>query len=96
METVFATMRQPTAANTFHVPVAQGIERLPSKQRVAGSNPAWDATTATNWLNLSLKSRLTRAAFSLPKPLSDTLPYPVFRSYLQLLAYRTVFTNGGK
>ena len=25
------------------VPVAQGIERLPSKQRVAGSNPAWDA-----------------------------------------------------
>ncbi len=26
-----------------HVPVAQGIERLPSKQRVAGSNPAWDA-----------------------------------------------------
>ena len=27
-----------------HVPVAQGIERLPSKQRVAGSNPAWDAT----------------------------------------------------
>ena len=28
------------------VPVAQGIERLPSKQRVAGSNPAWDATTS--------------------------------------------------
>ena len=26
------------------VPVAQRIERLPSKQRVAGSNPAWDAT----------------------------------------------------
>ena len=26
-----------------YVPVAQGIERLPSKQRVAGSNPAWDA-----------------------------------------------------
>ena len=29
-----------------HVPVAQGIERLPSKQRVAGSNPAWGATSA--------------------------------------------------
>ena len=28
---------------TQFVPVAQGIERLPSKQRVAGSNPAWDA-----------------------------------------------------
>ena len=26
------------------VPVAQRIERLPSKQRVAGSNPAWDAS----------------------------------------------------
>jgi hypothetical protein len=26
------------------VPVAQRIERLPSKQRVAGSNPARDAT----------------------------------------------------
>ena len=26
------------------VPVAQGTEQLPSKQRVAGSNPAWDAT----------------------------------------------------
>ena len=25
------------------VPVAQGIERLPSKQRVVGSNPAWGA-----------------------------------------------------
>ena len=25
------------------VPVAQGIEQLPSKQRVAGSNPARDA-----------------------------------------------------
>ena len=28
---------------TAYVPVAQRIERLPSKQRVAGSNPAWDA-----------------------------------------------------
>ena len=28
------------------VPVAQGTEQLPSKQRVAGSNPAWDATTS--------------------------------------------------
>ena len=36
------------------------------------------------------------AAFSLPKPLSDTLPYPVFRSYLPLLAYRTVLNQGGK
>ena len=26
-------------------PVAQRIERLPSKQRVAGSNPAWGATS---------------------------------------------------
>ena len=25
----------------IHVPVAQGIERLPSKQRVVGSNPTW-------------------------------------------------------
>ncbi len=31
-----------------HVPVAQGIERLPSKQRVAGSNPAWDARLLTS------------------------------------------------
>ena len=57
---------------------------------------AWDATTATNRPNLSPKSRLHRAAFSLPKPLSDTLSYPVFRFYLPLLAYRTVFTKGGK
>ena len=27
------------------VPVAQGTEQLPSKQRVAGSNPAWDANS---------------------------------------------------
>ncbi len=30
------------------VPVAQGIEQLPSKQRVAGSNPAWDAISLEN------------------------------------------------
>ena len=36
-----------------YVPVAQGIERLPSKQRVAGSNPAWDAKPCPSgiWLH---------------------------------------------
>ena len=32
------------SAPQSYVPVAQGIERLPSKQRVAGSNPAWGTT----------------------------------------------------
>ena len=29
-----------------HVPVAQGTERLPSKQRVVGSNPTWDTISS--------------------------------------------------
>ena len=31
------------------VPVAQRIERLPSKQRVVGSIPAWDAIIYICW-----------------------------------------------
>ena len=68
MDTGLTTVWQPGVANTIHVPVAQGTERLPSKQRVAGSNPAWDATTATNWLNLSLKSRLQGRRFLCRNP----------------------------
>lgn len=33
----------PNGVLTRRVPVAQRTERLPSKQMVAGSNPAWDA-----------------------------------------------------
>ena len=31
-----------------HVPVAQGIERLPSKQRVVGSNPTWGTISSSS------------------------------------------------
>ena len=40
-------------ANSYeNVPVAQGIEQLPSKQWVAGSNPARDATDTKSWVAL--------------------------------------------
>ena len=55
------------------VPVAQGTERLPSKQRVAGSNPAWDAISAVKTLR-DAETSPVRAAFSLP-PLIKTLPF---------------------
>ena len=65
----------------IRVPVAQRIERLPSKQRVAGSNPAWDATTAMTYLVSLLKRGVSdgrkppgRAAFSVARDTSDTLP----------------------
>jgi hypothetical protein len=40
-------MVKRTVLNSNPVPVAQWIERLPSKQRVAGSNPARDAIFKT-------------------------------------------------
>ena len=63
------------------VPVAQGTERLPSKQRVAGSNPAWDAKTAMIYPVSFLKRGVSegrkppgRAAFLMVRGQSDTLP----------------------
>jgi transcriptional regulator with XRE-family HTH domain len=54
------------------VPVAQGIERLPSKQRVAGSNPAWDATCSTAIRCLSGSGSLKRGSQRLAKQLFPT------------------------
>ena len=51
------------------VPVAQGTERLPSKQRVAGSNPAWDATSLFLLLDLVLRaSTLAEPTFPAKAP----------------------------
>ena len=58
------------------VPVAQWIERLPSKQRAVGSNPAWDATALKNAFYQLLEPKKTRCLddFASNRPLHQ--PYP--------------------
>ena len=77
------------------VPVAQGTERLPSKQRVAGSNPAWDAKCAPfehDFGPFDQRKQSKWPVFIIPNDRSDTLPVFTTRQLLPAsLACQTLF-----
>ena len=71
-------------------PVAQGIERLPSKQRVVGSNPTWGTITSTH--RREPRSRFIRQ-IGLSGPggqITDPLLFRPFQLSFQMLASQTL------
>ena len=60
------------------VPVAQGTEQLPSKQRAAGSNPAWDANSNLNSIYLAYATNKT----FLQKPALPLTPLQRVQDYM--------------